>query len=53
MINQDPPKMTGENALLLKETNLMNKYTEETKVVPYIKFNTLAPKQDTALGKIS
>ncbi len=52
MINEHPPKMTEENALMWKQTNLMNKYTEETKVVPYIKFNEVAPKQNTYLGKI-
>lgn len=52
MINEHPPKMTKENEQMWKETNLMNKYTSETKVEPYIKFNEVAPKQDTYLGKI-
>lgn len=53
MVNQHPPKMTDENALQIKETNLMNQYTEETVVRPYIQFNTKAPKQKTCLGEIS
>lgn len=52
MINEHPPKMTEENALMWKQTNLMNKYTEETKVNPVLRFNEVAPKQDTYLGKI-
>lgn len=52
MINQHPPKMTPENAQMWKETNIMNKYTEQTKVEPVLKFNSPAPKQDTYLGKI-
>jgi hypothetical protein len=52
MINEHPPKMTKENEMMWKQTKLMNTYTEETKVNPVLKFNELAPKQDTYLGKI-
>ncbi len=53
MINEHPPKMTPENAQMWKQTNLMNRYTETTKVEPTLKFNPPAPKQKTYLGEIS
>lgn len=52
MINETPPKMTPENAQMWKQTNLMNRYTETTKVEPVLRFNAPCPKQDTYLGKI-
>jgi hypothetical protein len=52
MINEMPPKMTPENAMMWKSTNLMNRYTETTKVEPVLRFNPSAPKQKTALGEI-
>ena len=53
MINESPPKMTRENSQMWKETNGMNNYTEQTRVEPVLRFNEMAPKQDTYLGKIS
>lgn len=53
MINEQPPKMTKENAQMWQQTNKMNAYTEMTRVEPVLKFNPMAPKQKTYLGDIS
>lgn len=53
MINEQPPKMTKENAQMWQQTNKMNNYTETTRVEPVLKFNPVSPKQKTYLGEIS
>jgi len=52
MINEHPPYMTPENALMWKETKLMNRYTEETLVRPALKSDPRYRNEQATFGNI-
>lgn len=53
MINETPPKMTKENAMMWETTKKMNEYTSQTKVEPTLTFNKPEPKKNSVFGKVS